>query len=251
MMVKQTYFIVVNFDYLYLNRDRMDELAKELFNWMEERTKQASERDDVRYKVFMTHRPFLCSDLKGRDCFINLYIFRMFEDLLLREGFDLALNGHIHAYIRHKPMNGLTVKSNSDIGEDAMVTIINGHSGTGYKFPNVENNTVLHTSFVDRIDVSYPTYVKLDISKDSLVSRLVRSDTNEVIDTFNIERRTQKDIVYSLVYNVIVILSISIILIFIMCVFIRFRNNKDNTSMYASIADQSINAESLGNHNDK
>lgn len=30
MMVKQTYFIVVNFDYLYLNRDRMDELAKEL-----------------------------------------------------------------------------------------------------------------------------------------------------------------------------------------------------------------------------
>lgn len=78
--LKHTHFIFVDFDYFYAYYTSKQ---NELFDWLYKDLKNVEENPDIKWKVFFTHRPFYCSDIKfTKDCKTNFITFRKFEILL-------------------------------------------------------------------------------------------------------------------------------------------------------------------------
>lgn len=78
--IKNAHFLFVDFDYIFLYRiDKQDEA----FEWVRNDLKSAYENPDIKWTVFITHRPFYCSEvLHATDCTMNFYFFRKYEALL-------------------------------------------------------------------------------------------------------------------------------------------------------------------------
>lgn len=190
---KGAYFMVVDFDYLNPWYKKPDDPYMEIFNWMAKRIEILNKRKDITWKVFMSHRPFTCSDWTAKDCSMNMYWLRSFEDLLAKYGFQFLLQGHLHIYTRSKPTNGLVVYPQSKIGSGAMVSIIDGHSGTSHFFKNQSEEHDVWSSITAGVDASGPTYIMIEVSPKRFVSTLVRSDNGEYRDTFSIDRDMLED----------------------------------------------------------
>lgn len=78
--IKNTHFLFVDFDYIFLYRIDKQE---EAFQWIYNDLKTAYENPDIKWTVFTTHRPFYCSEvLHATDCTMNFYFFRKYEALL-------------------------------------------------------------------------------------------------------------------------------------------------------------------------
>lgn len=184
---KGSYFMTVDFDYTLAWYEKPGNPNEDLFNWMKSRLELLDKRSDITWKVFISHRPFICSDWTAKDCFHNMYWLRKFEDLLAKHGFHFLLQGHLHIYTRSKPLKGLTVYPHSKIGSGAMVSIIDGHSGTKHYFKNVSEEHEVWSQVNDAVDASGPTYTMVEITKERFVSTLVRADTGEYRDTFSID----------------------------------------------------------------
>lgn len=188
IVYKGIYFMIVNFDYLYnLHVDEYDKYKKEMYYWMVERINLLNKRADVKWRVIVTHRPFSCSDHKALDCNLNHYTLRVFEDLLVKHGFQFALEGHLHIYARHKPMSGFNTYPLSKVGAGAILPIVNGHCGVKHYFVPQAEFVTLFSPFVDKLDISGPTYLDLDFNDERFQGKLVRSDNGEIRDTFYIE----------------------------------------------------------------
>ena len=160
-------------------------------------------------------------------------------------GFELVFNGVLHQYTRHKPINSLSIMSNHDIGEDAYISIINGHSGCKESFLNESSPRVQRGPFVAALDVSKPTYLRLDFQQDRFESRLRVSDSNEVKDLFVMTRKEESAIMRKLLRNMMILLFISAILVTIMIFYVKLKNKTQpnhNQSAAEDSAYQSIKA---------
>ena len=190
---KGAYIMAVDFDYTVPKFKKPGDAFMDLFNWVKSRIEILNKRTDIQWKVFMSHRPFMCSDWTAKDCFHNMYWLRKFEDLLAKSGFQLLIQAHLHIYTRSKPMNGLEIYPQSKIGSGAMVSIIDGHSGTRHYFKKQSQEQEVWSKVVESVDASGPTYTMIEVNPRRFVSTLVRSDTGEYRDTFSIDRNMLED----------------------------------------------------------
>lgn len=90
-------FISLNFDYIFLNeQSQMDTLRKYL-----------EEAMGFKYKVILNHRGLLCvrnnKIMKDDECWLNEWINREVEDLMIEYGVDMMFVAHEHQYMRFKP----------------------------------------------------------------------------------------------------------------------------------------------------
>jgi hypothetical protein len=186
-VVKGTYFMIVNFDYFYRLYD-YPAASKLILDWMVRRIALLDKRSDINWKIFVSHRPFTCSDPYADDCKINFYLFRRFEDLLAKSGFHFNLQGHLHIYTRNKPLVGFTRFPVSKLGSGAMASIINGHAGTVHYYANKTEEPAIWGGFIDAVDASGPTYCDVEISKTRFQGKLIRSDNQQLRDSFFIDK---------------------------------------------------------------
>ena len=210
MVIKGTYFMFVDFDYII--KLFTGSATAELLNWMQSRFDMLDKRDDIIWRVFSSHRPFSCTDWHADDCSVNMFYLRVFEDMLLKHHFQFLIQGHVHIYLRSRPLAGLTVMPPNMIGSGAMVSIITGHSGTNHYFAGVSDMRDFESPIIEAIDSSGPTYVKLEITKKLFQSTLVLADNNQVRDTLIVERKNL------LIKNSHKTLIITIILLIIMAI---------------------------------
>ena len=195
MLIKGVYAMVVDFDYLapVYKKPTIHTRVFELIDWMKARIDVIRSRDDVYWKVLVSHRPFSCSEFTTEDCSFNMYWLRPFEDLLAKSGFHVLINGHLHVYTRSKPTNGLQVMPLSKIGSGAMVSIVAGHGGTSHELMPESGEQAIRSPIMSHVDASGPTYVIVDVSRYRFDVMLVRSDTGEYRDTFSIDRNMLED----------------------------------------------------------
>jgi len=191
MVVKGTYFMMIDFDFLYIFRQKNpDEI---LYTWVKERLALLDKRSDISWKVLVSHRPFTCSDWTAGDCYANMYVLRKYEDILAKHGFQFMLQGHLHTYTRSKPLKGLTIVPQSQIGSGAMVSIIDGHSGTDHYFGLANETDLVKSAILQTVDSSGPSYTLVEITADRFQTQLMRADTGEARDTFSIDRTSLDD----------------------------------------------------------
>lgn len=200
----------VDFDYII--KLFTGSATAELLNWMQSRFDMLDKRDDIIWRVFSSHRPFSCTDWHADDCSVNMFYLRVFEDMLLKHHFQFLIQGHVHIYLRSRPLAGLTVMPPNMIGSGAMVSIITGHSGTNHYFAGVSDTRYFESPIIEAIDSSGPTYVKLEITKKRFQSTLVLADNDQVRDTLIVERKNL------LIKNSHKTLIITIILLIIMAI---------------------------------
>lgn len=191
MVVKGTYFMMIDFDYLIIYEKSKPEDV--LFGWMKERMELLAQRKDINWKVFVSHRPFECSDWTAKDCSMNMFRYRKYEDLLYKNGFHFMLQGHLHTYTRSKPLKALQVMPQSMIGSGAMVSIVDGHSGTAHYFCKPEEEERVRSVIMQTVDNSGPSYTVVEINPDRFQTQMVRADNGERKDTFSIDRASLDD----------------------------------------------------------
>jgi hypothetical protein len=191
MVIKGTYFMMVDFDYLIIYEKQNAENL--LITWMKERMEILAKRTDINWKVFVSHRPFECSDWTAKDCSMNLFRYRRYQDLLYKNGFHFMLQGHLHTYTRSKPLKALKVMPESMIGSGAMVSIVDGHSGTGHYFCRPDDEERTRSVIMQTVDSSGPSYVVVEVNPDRFQTQMVRADNGERKDTFSIDRASLDD----------------------------------------------------------
>ena len=190
---KGTYFIVVDFDYIMPSYKKPGDPAKDIFDWMTSRLEILKGRVDITWKVLISHRPFSCSEWSMFDCPFNMYWLRVYEDLLSKHGFHVLLQAHNHIYTRSKPLRGIEIMPDSKIGSGAMVSIIDGHSGTKHRYLNESDEQLSWSRLTAEVDASGPTYLTVEVGDSIFATTLVRSDTGEVRDRMSIDRNTLND----------------------------------------------------------
>ena len=195
LVYKGTYYMVINLDWIlrYLPFDNLEHLSREIemLKWMQSREALLQNRTDITWRVFMTHRPFECSDTTCPDCGVNGMFFRRIADQAAKMGMHLMVTGHIHSYMRNKLFHALEERSMADVGKGVFLTVINGHAGTYYFFHNETNRPIHWNGLVDRLDLSGTTYLEITVDHESITGRLIRSDTGSINDIFQL---TQSEI---------------------------------------------------------
>lgn len=147
--VKNTYFVSIDFDYMFISfADNYDQVSKEVFDWLKNDLEAADKRG-VKFKVFFSHRPFYCSDIKyASDCSANFWYFRQFEALLLKHNIDLLLQAHVHIYTRSYKFQNWKVDKKDKNGRKGPISLIIGHSGTVHFFPGKKEEPRFDVDFI-------------------------------------------------------------------------------------------------------
>jgi predicted phosphodiesterase len=135
---KGVYYIHVNFDKM-IWFDQTIEGYNGIFQWLQSRMELLKKRTDIKWRLFFSHRPFYCSDESQHYCVPMPFTFKRFEDLLRKNGFEIFLNGHVHVYQTSLPQKDLKICDPSMIGKGCSVQMIVGHSGTKWKYSELEN----------------------------------------------------------------------------------------------------------------
>ncbi|PTB62729.1 acid phosphatase [Trichoderma citrinoviride] len=133
--------------------DYNDNKAYEQYKWLK-KDLESVDRCKTPWVIAMSHRPFYSSEVSSYQKSIRA----AFEDLMLQNGVDLYISGHVHWYERLLPLgsNG-TIDQASIINNNtywtnpgvSMAHIINGAAG------NVESHSTLGTSPLQ----SFTTYL--------------------------------------------------------------------------------------------
>lgn len=136
-------FTFVNYDwFLKIHRKRKEETLAKVVELFEKY--KTDER--VRWRVVVTHRPIYCGWSTKKDCRINFYELKPFEDVYRRYSVDVFLLAHEHIYERLKFMHnfqyvsGLQVSSTADnifevVDSTEPLTVISGLAGNKEEFP--------------------------------------------------------------------------------------------------------------------
>lgn len=190
---KDNYYMFINLDWIlrYSPRKNKEHVSRELemLRWMQGRERILQNRTDIKWKIFFTHRPFECSDPYCRDCFVNGLIFRRIADQAAKMGFHLMMTAHTHIYARQKLFHGLQEFPMARVGNGVMLTVINGHAGCGFFFENETQRPLFWSALDDRLDVSGPTYLKLDITDEVINGNLIRTDIGSITDQFQLDKK--------------------------------------------------------------
>lgn len=190
---KDNYYMFINIDWIlrYSPHNYTEHVSRELkmLKWMQEREEILKNRTDIKWKIFLSHRPFECSDPYCPDCFVNGLIFRKIADQAAKIGFHLMMTAHTHLYARQKLFHGLKEFPMSKVGKGVMLTIINGHAGSSYYFQNETERPLLWSALDDRLDVSGPSFLKLEITDEQINGNLIRSDMNSITDQFQLDKK--------------------------------------------------------------
>ena len=119
----------------------------EAFAWLANDLKHARDNPAIKWVIFSSHRPSVCTDTSGEDCGRNIFTFRKYDALLEKYKVDLKLNGHIHVYNRIAPLKGMKIVEQ---GEGPMTLVI-GHSGTDHFFPSKEVEELYKSPIVEKV----------------------------------------------------------------------------------------------------
>lgn len=156
-IVNGVQFITINFDFVY-GVDYSKEKEIQVLYWLRDTLQYSKMRTDVKWRVFMSHRPIYCSDFRERvdDCSSNFWYFRKFEALLLKFKVDIILSGHLHFYSRSQPFkNWESGQSNSKSSIGKPIHIITGRAGNAYYLPEegIEED-FKKVSFIETVSIS-------------------------------------------------------------------------------------------------
>ena len=194
MVYKGTYFMFVNLDWIlrFETKQYREHFSRErqMLEWMDSRYQILKKRTDIRWKVFATHRPFECSDPYAADCTTTMLFFAKIYDKVTQMGFHLSLHAHLHSYMRNSLFHRFQKFNWSQIGEVGPLRVVNGHAGTIHYFQTENYIPELQSPIVEAIEVSGPTFLRLQVSTKKIFGNLIRSDTDEVKDKFEIEAKT-------------------------------------------------------------
>ena len=246
-VVKENFFITVNFDYIMFLRP---EAFQSTLQWFSDRLTLASANPRLKWKVFFSHRPFYCNDLvETGDCSYNLYALHPFHELLLRHNISYVLNGHLHIYSRMKPFVNLKVMPFDTVGKGSYVAIINGHAGTEHGFPNSSSTDKFELPFVEKVDLTGPTYVHLNIQPKSFTGKLYLSKDNTILDQFGYKDHKPKQYPDWLVYLLISVGAFFCIFI-VLIMIIQIRRLRKDAPDIEEIEDPMLKAPIKGNDKD-
>lgn len=189
-LVKDHYFISVNFEFpLWLQPHTF----ASTLNWMKTRLEIAQNNTNIRWKVFLSHRPIFCNDLVFTgDCTYNLYALQAFQDLFIRYNLTVMLNGHLHIYSRLKPMTNFRMMPLTSVGKGSYLQVISGHAGTEHYFPNSTSTYQYELPMVAKVDLTGPTYLEIALTPDTFEGRLRLSLDDSVLDSFEFETNLPK-----------------------------------------------------------
>ena len=101
--VGQVAFFALNFDYYLLS----NEITRNyMLESMEYNIQKAKMDPEVKFKIFISHRPFYCSryDFNSNECQSNLFKYKRIYDILAEHSVDVGIAGHIHHYERLSQM---------------------------------------------------------------------------------------------------------------------------------------------------
>ena len=134
---------------------------------------------DTKWRVVtMHHNPYSASH--GDDHFSDRRL--LFSSLFDCYDIDLCLSGHDHIYSRTSPMYGGEITEN----EGTVYMQSSSASGSNYDSLPSELASTLVTAFDERV----PTYSALTFSADRLSVVTYRTDTDEIIDEFEVKDNT-------------------------------------------------------------
>ena len=121
--VKNVHFVTIDLDWLTILADQT--ARNNVFIWLKKDLQETQSLNKARWTVFFTHKPLYC--MKISDCQLYFWYFRRLEELLLKYNTQLFIHGHVHTYIKTKPIKNFKVAQAS---EKAPIYIISGHAGT-------------------------------------------------------------------------------------------------------------------------
>src|SRR3990167_447445 len=186
---KGVYFVTMNFDYLlFYNPTGMAQAVA----WLEDSMITASNNPNVQWKVFFTHRPIYCNDIQfAADCSVNMYLFKAIEDLLIKYGVQVVLNGHVHIYSRFYPFSNLTFDNSNTstvtgIGQGSYFQVIGGHSGTDHFFPGQGLVPQYELPFVANVNLLGSSYCLFNFSGSQLQFSLIDSASGSTLDSLTL-----------------------------------------------------------------
>jgi Calcineurin-like phosphoesterase len=223
---KGVYFVTLNFDYLFFYNPKG---MAEALSWLENSLSTATANQAVLWKVFFTHRPIYCNDVVyAADCTVNMYYFKPVEDLLIKYGVHVVLNGHVHIYSRFYPFSNLNFSNTNDttvagIGEGKYLQIIAGHSGTSHFFPNESQVPNYELPFVANVNLMGSSYCIFNFSGTTLTFSLKDSASGETLDTLTVTiPANNKNDPWKL-NPLILVLGVGGILLLILLIFLVFK----------------------------
>lgn len=134
---------------------------------------------DAKWRIVtMHHNPYSASFSDDEYSDIRL----IFSSLYDCYDIDLVLSGHDHLYSRTETMYGGKITD----GEGTVYVQSSSASGSNYDPLPEETASFIVSAF----DVRVPTYTAFTVSSNSLVGTTYRTDTDEIIDTFEIADNT-------------------------------------------------------------
>lgn len=149
---------------------------------------------DTKWRVVtMHHNPYSAS-LSDDDFSDERLLFSSLYDCY---DIDLVLSGHDHLYSRTEVMYG----GKSSNGEGTVYIQSSSASGSNYDPLPGETASFIVSAF----DVRVPTYTAFDFTDDAIIGTTYRTDTDAVIDTFEInDNETEFRLpVFSVVFSMI------------------------------------------------
>lgn len=134
---------------------------------------------DTKWRVVtMHHNPYSAS-LSDDDFSEERLFFSSLYDLY---DIDLCLSGHDHFYSRTNTMFA------GEITESEGTVYVQSSSASGSNYDPLPESTASFT--VSAFDVRVPTYTAFTFSGDAIVGTTYRTDTDEIIDSFEIADNT-------------------------------------------------------------
>lgn len=134
---------------------------------------------DAKWRVVtMHHNPYSAS-LSDDDFSDERLLFSSLYDCY---DIDLVLSGHDHLYSRTEVMFGGKISDNEG------TVYIQSSSASGSNYDPLPEETA--SFIVSAFDVRVPTYTALDFTDDCITGTTYRTDTDAVIDTFEVKDNT-------------------------------------------------------------
>ncbi len=131
---------------------------------------------DAKWRVVtMHHNPYSAS-LSDDDFSDERFLFSSLYDCY---DIDLVLSGHDHLYSRTEVMFG----GKASDGEGTVYVQSSSASGSNYDPLPDETASFIVSAF----DVRMPTYTAFEFTDDAIIGTTYRTDSDEIIDTFEVE----------------------------------------------------------------
>ena len=131
---------------------------------------------DAKWRVVtMHHNPYSAS-LSDKDFSAERFLFSSLYDCY---DIDLVLSGHDHLYSRTEVMFGGKITD----GEGTVYVQSSSASGSNYDPLPEETASFIVSAF----DVRVPTYTAFEFTDDAIIGTTYRTDTDEIIDSFEVE----------------------------------------------------------------